>query len=119
MNIEEFRDYCLSKKGTIEDTPFGPDTLVLKVMGKVFSLTGLNELEFKVNLKCEPNYAIELREKYDFIVPGFHMNKAHWNTISMEKASNLLSKTLINHSYEQVVQKFSRKEKAEFESLIS
>jgi predicted DNA-binding protein (MmcQ/YjbR family) len=119
MNIEEFREYCLSKKGTSEDTPFGPDTLVFKVLGKVFALTGLDNPEFKANLKCEPNYAIELREKHDFIVPGFHMNKAHWNTVSIEKAGNLLAKSLIDHSYEEVIKKFSIKEKDEFKSLIS
>lgn len=119
MNIEEFREYCLSKKGTSEDTPFGPDTLVFKVLGKVFALTGLDNPEFKVNLKCEPNYAIELREQYDFIIPGYHMNKAHWNTISMEKAGNLLSKSLTDHSYDQVVKKFSRKEKEEFGNLTN
>lgn len=118
MNIEKFREYCLSKKGTSEDTPFGPDTLVFKVLGKVFALTSLDSLEFNVNLKCEPNYAIELREKYNFIIPGYHMNKVHWNTVAMSKSSDLLSKSLIDHSYEQVIKKFSRKEKEEFNRII-
>ena len=119
MNIEEFREYCLLKKGTTEDTPFGPDTLVFKVLGRVFALTGLDSLEFNLNLKCEPNYAIELREKYDFIIPGYHMNKVHWNTVAMSKSTDSLSKSLIDHSYDQVIKKFSRKEKEEFANLIS
>lgn len=117
MNIEEFREYCLSKKGTSEDTPFGPDTLVIRVLGKIFVLTGLDSIEFKANLKCEPNYAIELREQYDFIEPGFHMNKAHWNTVYIEKAGSKLAKSLIDHSYDQVLKGFSKKEKEQFALL--
>jgi predicted DNA-binding protein (MmcQ/YjbR family) len=119
MNIEEFREYCLSKKGTSEDTPFGPDTLVFRVLGKIFILTSLDQPEFRANMKCEPNYAIELREKHDFIIPGYHMNKAHWNTVNIEKAGKVLAKSLIDHSYEQVLKGFSKKEKEAFNLLIS
>jgi predicted DNA-binding protein (MmcQ/YjbR family) len=117
MNIEEFREYCLSKKGTSEDTPFGPDTLVFRVVGKIFVLTSLDNPEFKANLKCEPNYAIELREQYDFIVPGYHMNKVHWNTVNLEKAGTKLVQSLIDHSYEQVLKGLSKKEREKLQEL--
>lgn len=119
MNIEEFREYCLSKKAVSEDTPFGPDTLVFKVLTKVFTLTSIDNPEFRINLKCEPNYAIELRELHDYILPGYHMNKVHWNTIIMGKVGEKLVKSLIDHSYEQVMKGFSKKEKAEYDSAIS
>ena len=106
MDIESFRHYCLQLKGTEETQPFGPDTLVYKVMGKVFAITGLDEEEFSVNLKCEPEKAIELRENYpDTIIPGFHMNKRHWNTVFFQQGlpEDLLVH-LINHSYQLVVE---------------
>jgi predicted DNA-binding protein (MmcQ/YjbR family) len=118
MNIEEFRDYCLSKIGSSEDTPFGPDTLVFRVLGKIFILTSLDEVELRANMKCEPNYAVELREKYDFVLPGYHMNKVHWNTILIEKAGAVLTKKLIDHSYDQVIKGFSKKEKDAYQALI-
>jgi predicted DNA-binding protein (MmcQ/YjbR family) len=80
MNIEEYRDFCLSLPGTTEETPFGPDTLVFKVGGKIFALTNLQTFE-SFNVKCEPERAVELRERYDYVLPGFHMNKKHWNTV--------------------------------------
>ncbi|MCB0583599.1 MAG: MmcQ/YjbR family DNA-binding protein, partial [Phaeodactylibacter sp.] len=73
MNIEEFREYCLSKKGVEETFPFGEDTLVFKVMGKIFAITGLDSAEFAVNLKCDPDRAIELREQHPEVRPGWHM----------------------------------------------
>ena len=83
MNIEEFRQYCLSKKGVTEEFPFGPDTLVFKVMGKMFALTNLDG-DFSINLKCDPDLAIDLREQYPAVLPGYHMNKKHWNTIAID-----------------------------------
>ena len=84
MNIEDFRDYCLSKKGVTEAFPFDESTLVFKVLGKMFALTGLNRKPAAVNLKCDPERAMELREEYDgIIIPGYHMSKKHWNTIRM------------------------------------
>jgi predicted DNA-binding protein (MmcQ/YjbR family) len=105
MNIEEFRKYCLAKKYTQEDFPFGVDTLVYKVKGKIFAITGLNEESFKVNLKCDPERAIELRELYhEEIKPGYHMNKKHWNTVEFEsRLSVKLLQELIDHSYDLVV----------------
>ena len=81
MNIEQFREYALSKKGSSEDFPFDEWTLCLRVMGKIFAITGLDNQPFKVNLKCDPEYALELREKHPEVQPGWHMNKAHWNDI--------------------------------------
>ena len=81
MHIEEFRDYCLSKKGVTESFPFDEQTLVFKVMGKVFALAGLDEPDYYVNLKCDPEKAIELREKYTGVKPGYHMSKKHCNTV--------------------------------------
>ena len=85
MHIEAFRECCLSKKGTTEEFPFDETTLVFKVMGKMFAATGLDREEFSVNLKCEPAYAIELREEYEDVRPGFHMNKKHWNTVILRQ----------------------------------
>ena len=81
MNIEEYRTYCLSKKGVTEGFPFGGETLVFKVMGKMFALTDVDGFE-SVNLKCDPERALELRSSYEAVNPGYHMNKKHWNTIS-------------------------------------
>ena len=84
MDIETFRNYCLQLKGVEETLPFGPDTLVYKVMGKVFAITGLDSDEFWVNLKCDPEQAIDLRENYPGLInPGYHMNKRHWNTVDI------------------------------------
>ena len=80
MDIETLRDYCISKPGTTEGFPFGDDTLVFKVKGKIFALANL-EGDLRINLKCDPEYAIELREHYPCVIPGYHMNKKLWNTI--------------------------------------
>jgi predicted DNA-binding protein (MmcQ/YjbR family) len=104
MNIEEFHTYCMSKKGVEETFPFDEVTLVFKVMGKVFAITGLDNEIFEVNLKCDPEYAIQLREEYEEIRAGWHMNKKHWNTVQFEEGldSKLLCE-LIDHSYDLVV----------------
>ena len=103
MNIEEFRKYCLSKKGVTEEFPFGPDTLVFKVMGKMFALTNLDG-DFSINLKCDPDLAIDLREQYPAVLPGYHMNKKHWNTIAIDGSlSNKLINEWTDHSYNLVV----------------
>ena len=104
MNIEEFRVYCLSKPMVTEEFPFDETTLVFKVCGKIFALTGLEHLGFEVNLKCDPERAIELREEYESIRAGFHMNKTHWNTVEVDGSfSDELFRELIDHSYEMVV----------------
>ncbi|MFY7825563.1 MAG: MmcQ/YjbR family DNA-binding protein [Flectobacillus sp.] len=117
MDIEYFREYCLAKKGVTEELPFGPDTLVYKVMGKVFALTGLDNEVFSVNLKCEPEKAIALREEYSFIIPGYHMNKKHWNTVNFERTPTKLASELIDHSYEIVVAGLTKKMQVELANL--
>ncbi len=102
MNIEELRDYCLSKKGVTEPFPFDEVTLVFKVGNKMFALTNLDG-EPSVNLKCDPERAIELREQHSSIIPGYHMNKTHWNTVIMDGAvSDKLIYELVEHSYNLV-----------------
>ena len=111
MNIEEFREYCIAKPGVTEEFPFDESTLVFKVMGKIFALTDLVD-EFSLNLKCDPERAIALREQYAAIQPGYHMNKAHWNTIKMDGSlSQKLILELIDHSYDLVVDKLPKGKK--------
>jgi predicted DNA-binding protein (MmcQ/YjbR family) len=117
MNIEEFREFCISKKGVTEELPFGPDTLVYKVMGKMFAITPLESEAFRVGLKCNPDKAIELREEFDYIVGAYHMNKKHWNTINVEQCPTKQLKELTDHSYDLVVSGFSKKLKLEFDNL--
>jgi predicted DNA-binding protein (MmcQ/YjbR family) len=102
MNIEDFRDYCLLKTGVTEETPFGPSTLVFKVSGKVFALTDIDTFG-SVNLKCSPERAVELREQHDYVLPGFHMNKKHWNTVLIGTGVPVRQlQELIDHSYDLV-----------------
>jgi len=119
MNIEAFREYCLRKKGVEEDFPFGEQTLVFKVMGKLFALTGLDEVEYSVNLKCDPDYAIELRETHpDDVAPGYHMNKKHWNTVQFERSlDDSFLKKLVDHSYDLVVASLPKKTRDELANL--
>lgn len=106
MNIETLREYCLSKPNVEETVPFGPDTLVYKVNGKMFLLTGLDEERLSFNVKCDPDKAIELREEYDCVQPGYHMNKKHWNTIIVDGSVPVKQlKEWIDHSYELVTMK--------------
>ena len=110
MHIEEFRMYCLQKPMVTEEFPFDETTLVFKVMGKMFALTGLDDPEFKVNLKCDPDRSIELREQYESIIAGFHMNKKHWNTITSDGSlPSHLFMELIDHSYDLVVKGLPKK----------
>lgn len=119
MNIEEFRTYCLSKKSVTESFPFDKETLVFKVMGKMFALTGLEYNPSKTNLKCDPERSIELREQFpDQIYPGYHMDKKHWNTVEIE--GNLppaLIVELIDHSYDLVVKGLTKKLQAELNKM--
>lgn len=111
MNIESFREYCLAKKAVTEELPFGPDTLVFKVMGKMFALTGVNEFK-SINLKCDPEKAIQLREKYEAVIPGYHMNKKYWNTVNMDGSiTEPLLKQWIDDSYNLVVEGLTKKDK--------
>lgn len=113
MNIEKIRQHCFKKKGVTEDFPFDEDTLVFKVMGKMFCLTDLAN-PFSINLKCDPELAIELREKYDGVTPGYHMNKKLWNTVSLNSGiPDKLILSWIDHSYDQVVKGLPKKIQAE------
>jgi predicted DNA-binding protein (MmcQ/YjbR family) len=105
LNIETVREYCLSKKGATEEFPFGEETLVFKVGGKMFALANLDG-EFSINLKCDPEKAIELREQYPAVQPGYHMSKIHWNTIYFDGSlpSHLIL-AWIDHSYDLVFEK--------------
>jgi predicted DNA-binding protein (MmcQ/YjbR family) len=116
MDIETFRNYCLAKKGTSEECPFGPDTLVFKVMGKLFALCSLNDFQ-SINLKCNPEKTIELREEFPQIQPGYHMNKTHWNTVTIEGLSEQFLKVLIDHSYDLVKSGLTKQQKKELEGL--
>ena len=121
MNIEELRTYCMSKKGVTEHFPFDNDTLVFKVMGKMFVLAGLDSWErgeTKVNLKCDPEWSQELRAEYDGINPGFHMSKKHWNTVTLnEDVSDQFAFELIDHSYDLVVKGLTKKLRTELKNL--
>jgi predicted DNA-binding protein (MmcQ/YjbR family) len=111
MNIEELREYCISKRGVEETLPFGPDTLVFKVIGKVFLLAGLDNNPVEFNVKSDPEKAIELRDQYSCVIPGYHMNKKHWNTIIADgSVSDKLLKEWIDYSYELVVKGLSKAE---------
>lgn len=102
MHIESFRDLCLSKPGTTEEMPFGNDTLVFKVLSKIYALTDINEFS-RISLKCDPERAVRLREQYDSVIPGYHLNKKHWNTILIDgHLSDPQLVELIDHSYDLV-----------------
>lgn len=111
MNLEDLRNYCLSMPYATEDMPFGQDFLVFRLAGKIFVLTNLNDTPPFVNLKCDPTYAEELREKYPQITTGYHMNKKHWNTIFIENFPEKILQNLIKHSYDEVLKKLSKKDK--------
>ena len=109
MDFAQFRDYCLSKPGTIEDTPFGPDVLVFKVGGKMFALAALDEVPATVNLKCDPDLALDLRDRYEQVTPGYHMNKKHWNTVEIDNSiPDAELRTMIDHSYDLVAKRTRR-----------
>jgi predicted DNA-binding protein (MmcQ/YjbR family) len=112
MNIEQLCEYCLSKPGAEESLPFGPDTLVYKVSGKAFLLTGLDNTDLRFNVKCDPDFAVELREEFTCVLPGYHMNKKHWNTIVADGSVSIKKlKEWIDHSYDLVVESLPKKAK--------
>lgn len=115
MNVEEIRNYCISKKAVTESFPFDNETLVFKVAGKIFALLNLNG-DLSINLKCDPEKAIELREQYTNVIPGYHMNKIHWNTVMVD--DNINDKNLfqwIDESYHLIVNSLSKKQRELFE----
>lgn len=121
MNIQQYFDYCLSKKGVTEHFPFDEDTLVFKVGGKMFALSSLKEWESghpSVNLKCDPEKAEQLRADYDAVKPGYHMSKIHWNTVAFgSDAPDKMICGLIDDSYELVVKSLTKKARAELDQL--
>ena len=101
MDLESFREYCLTKSGATEDMPFGEDVLVFRVGGKMFALAPLNEVPATANLKCDPDLALELRDRYDQVRPGYHMNKKNWNTVEIDSGMpDAELRKMIDHSYE-------------------
>ncbi|MCB0506684.1 MAG: MmcQ/YjbR family DNA-binding protein [Bacteroidetes bacterium] len=118
MNFEKIRAYCLQKKAVTEGFPFDENTIVFKVMGKMFLLMDINEIEISVNLKCNPELAIALREKYESVQPGYHMNKQLWNTVYYTgEFPEREFWEMIDHSYDEVVQKLSKKTQQELANL--
>jgi predicted DNA-binding protein (MmcQ/YjbR family) len=117
MNIEEYCDYCLAKPGVTESFPFDENTLVFKVMGKMFALADVEGFN-SINLKCDPEKAILLREQFDAVQPGYHMSKTHWNTVLVNAdAPDKKIYEWIDHSYELVVKSLTKKLQAELSSL--
>jgi len=118
MHIEAVRDYCLSKKGVTEEFPFDEHTLVFKVLGKMFVLSGLERLPPQINLKCDPERSVALRDEYDgLIYGGYHMNKKLWNTLEIANLPHPLIFELIDHSYDLVVAKMPKKRRDQLGSL--
>ncbi|HXB45962.1 MAG TPA: MmcQ/YjbR family DNA-binding protein [Puia sp.] len=111
MDIEQLREYCLSKMEVTEGFPFGDDTLVFKVKGKIFLIASLKEPLLQFNLKCDPEKAIELREQYDAIQPGYHMNKKLWNTVIINGSLPAkLVKEMIDDSYLLIIRSLPKKQ---------
>jgi predicted DNA-binding protein (MmcQ/YjbR family) len=105
MDAVEFREYCLGKPNTTEGMPFGETVLVFKVAGKMFALMSLDELPATANLKCNPDLALDLRDRYEQVRPGYHMNKKHWNTVEIDSGiPEAELRRMIDHSYDLVVQ---------------
>lgn len=110
MDIESIRNYCIGKKATTESFPFDESTLVFKVAGKMYALVNLENQPLRISLKCEPEKAIDLRERHFSILPGYHLNKKHWNTIELDGTlPPKLIEELIDHSYQLVISKLTKK----------
>jgi predicted DNA-binding protein (MmcQ/YjbR family) len=116
MDLEAIRKYCLEKKNAKESFPFGETTLVFKVSCKIFLLIGLDNLPLQFNVKCDPDHAVELRESYSSVIPAFHMNKTHWNTIIVNgQLSGNQIREMIDASYKLVVKTLPQKERKKLE----
>jgi predicted DNA-binding protein (MmcQ/YjbR family) len=117
LNIEIFRAHCLSKKGVTEEFPFGEDVMVMKVMGKMFALASIQDFD-GISLKADPEKAVELREHYPAVQPGYHLNKKHWNTVLLDGSiSDKLIKSWIDESYDLVAQTLTKRQKTELGTL--
>lgn len=118
MDIEIFREHCMAKKGVNESFPFDEDTMVFKVLGKIFAMASLDRQPLQVNLKCDPERAKELREEYDGIITSaYHMNKTHWNTLFVSKMPPQLVWELLGHSYDLVVAKLPKKQRLALQEI--
>jgi len=117
MDIESVRKYCLSKKAVTEGFPFGDDSLVIRVMDKMFALISLESAD-RIALKCDPDYALELREQYNGVEGAYHFNKKYWNQVFFDSdVDDKMLKQLIDHSYDEVLKKFTKKMRAEYDQL--
>ena len=117
MDLAQFRKYCLSKPFATEGTPVGPDVLVFKVRGKMFALASLEEVPTTVNLKCEPDLALDLRDRYEQVQPGYHMNKKRWNTVEIDsEIPDAEVRKMIDHSYELVIKSLPKAERKKLEN---
>jgi predicted DNA-binding protein (MmcQ/YjbR family) len=118
VTLQQLIDYCSSKTGVTREFPFDEKTLVLKVMGKMFALTGMDDAAPRVNLKCDPVYAIALRQKYESVRAGYHMNKKHWNTVTLAgDVPDSEIEEMIDDSYELVVKGLTKKQKEKLKNL--
>ncbi|MER6450925.1 DNA-binding protein [Streptomyces venezuelae] len=111
MTPEQLRAFCLDFNAAVEEFPFTPETSVFKVLGKVFALSALDAEPLKVNLKCDPELAVRLREEHEAIVPGYHMNKRHWNTVTVGGVPDAMLRELVEDSYDLVVAGLPRAER--------
>ncbi|MFF4266029.1 MmcQ/YjbR family DNA-binding protein [Streptomyces virginiae] len=111
MTPEQLRAFCLGFNAAVEEFPFTPETSVFKVLGKVFALSALDGEPLKVNLKCDPELAVRLREEHEAIVPGYHMNKRHWNTVTVDGVPDTMLRELVEDSYDLVVAGLPRAER--------
>jgi len=118
MNIEELRNFCLSFNGVEETTPFGPDTLVFKVMGKMFALVSLDETPLRCNVKCDPEQVEDLRATFTGVIPGYHMNKQHWNTLVFDGSfSDSDAHRWVRDSYDLIVNSLPKRLQSELDAL--
>ncbi len=114
MTFQEFKQYCLTKPGVYEDYPFDFTTMVMRLGSRMFALTDVKENPLRITLKCEPLFAQNLREQYSAIIPGYHLNKQHWNTLNLDGTlPNKLIRELIDHSYQQVFNSLTKAQKKE------
>jgi predicted DNA-binding protein (MmcQ/YjbR family) len=110
MDLADFRDYCLMKPGTTEGMPFGETVVVFKVSGKMFALASLDDVPPRVNLKCDPERALDLRDRYEEVQPGYHMNKKHWNTVELGGGiPETELRGMIDHSYDLVIARLPKR----------
>ncbi|MBC8180898.1 MmcQ/YjbR family DNA-binding protein [candidate division KSB1 bacterium] len=118
MELEKLRKILLNKKATTEELPFGPDALVFKVIGKIFAIVAWQKSPLSISLKCEPNHAMALRTMFPAVKPGYHLNKEHWNTVTLDGSlpdEEILE--MINHSYDQVVNGLKKADRIKLENV--